>query len=141
MLATAIRNAKALGKGIKHHDRDMSALMARALVIRAPKKQERGSYSLHVQFHKSYNEDFVHYAKGSHTKVTYTKTSRKIGKEVGRTYIPAAIEFGHMSGGTYVPGLKFMRSAAESTRSESFRRVLNELRRGLLREAIKARHQ
>lgn len=140
MLAAAKSNAAALGKGIEHHGRDMSALLAKNIVIKAPRKQKKGSYALHVQMRAGVDE-FVYYRQGSHTKVTYTKSERKIGKTVGRTYIPAAIELGHFSGDTYVPPVPFMRPAAEATQGETIRRFTDTLRTGLLREAIVGRNK
>lgn len=115
MLAAEKNNALSMVGG------RMGRQIAGALQIRAPKRQKRGAYTLNVQL-KSGIEEFVHTAKS--------------GKKF---YIPAAIEYGHLTGDTYVPGIPFGRSAAEATGAEVFRRYGDELRKGLLREAMIAR--
>jgi hypothetical protein len=118
-------NSRASARGLgSEHDEDgvdMSELLARNIVIAAPKRQQPGSYSLHVQMRRNVPE-FVHKSKA--------------GLE---TYIPAAIEYGHMAGDTYVPAIPFLRHAAEATVNERIRVLTNEMRKGILREAIKAR--
>ena len=116
MLSAAKANAGSMIGG------EMGKKIAKALQLRAPKRQKPGTYSLHVQL-KSGIEAFVQTAKG--------------GK---RHYIPAAIELGHMAGDTYVPPIPYLRNAAESTRDETIRRFVAELRKGMLREAIKGRY-
>lgn len=113
----------ARGLGSEHDDDgvDMSELLARNIVIAAPKKQKSGSYSLHVQMRRNVPQ-FVHKSKA--------------GRE---TYIPAAIEYGHMAGETYVPAIPFLRQAAETTINERIRVLTEQMRIGILREAIKGR--
>lgn len=121
MQAAARSSAKGLGS---EHDRDgvdMSELLAKNIVIAAPKKQQPGTYSLHVQMRRGVPA-FVHKSKA--------------GRE---TYIPAAIEYGHMAGDTYVPAIPFLRQVAEQTVNERIRVLSDEMRKGILREAIKGR--
>jgi len=132
MLSAAKANAKSMVGG------EMGKKIAKALQIRAAKEKESGFYSIDVKISRDYNDQFVYYLKGSHTKVNFS--TGKLGKEVGRTYIPAAIEYGHMTGGTYVQPIPYLRNAAESTRDETIRRFVAELRKGMLREAIKGRY-
>ena len=116
LLAATKANARSLVGG------EMGATIAKHLQIRAPKRQRRrGSYSLLVQLRPGIDA-FVHISQS--------------GK---RSYIPAAIEYGHMSGESYVPPIPFAREAAEATRNESMRRFTEEMRIGTLREAIKGR--
>lgn len=131
MLARAQANARSLpraeqrlfvaGKG-GQEDIRMAELIARNIVIAAPKRQHRGSYSLHVQMRRDVPE-FRHKSKA--------------GVE---TYIPAAIEFGHGSdpAGAARP---FMRPAADHTIAETRRILATEMGNGILREAIKGRYR
>lgn len=119
-------NARGAARGLgSEHDSDgvdMSELLAKNIVIATPKRQQPGSYSLHVQMRRDVKE-FVHKAKS--------------GRE---TYIPAAIEYGHMAGNTYVPAIPFLRKAAEQTVRERIAVLSDEMRKGILREAIQRRH-
>lgn len=115
MLAAAKANAVSMVGG------EMGAKLAKALQIRTPKKQVRGTYSLHVQLKA--DEAFIH--------------TSKAGK---KSYIPAAIEHGHMVGGTFVSPIPVIRSAADSTQGETIRRFTAKLKSGLLREAIVKRY-
>ena len=115
MQVSAKANAQALVGGT------MGGLIARSLQVRARRKQKRGSYTINVQF-KAGMDKFIEETKS--------------GK---RHFIPAAIEYGHMAGDTYVPPIPFMREAAESTVNERMRILTEQLRVGTLREAMKAR--
>lgn len=121
MQAAGRSAARALGSEVDSDGVDMSELLAQHIVIAVPRKQQAGSYSLHVQMRAGVSE-FVHVSKAGR-----------------RTYIPAAIEYGHMSGTTYVPAIPFLRQAAEATVNERIRVLTEELRKGILREAIQAR--
>jgi len=121
-MQTAARSA-ARGLGSEHDSDgvDMSELLAKNIVIAAAKKQRPGTYSLHVQMRRDVPE-FVHKSKA--------------GRE---TYIPAAIEYGHMAGNTYVSAIPFLRRAAEATVDERIRVLTDKMRAGILREVIKGR--
>jgi len=121
---------------------EMGSLLAKTLVIKTPRKQYPGKYSLNVQ-HIS-----ISAARKRKRKITIKQSGGKkltvsglwyTSKSGRKTYIPAAIEYGHMSGGTFVPPMPYMRQAAEATQNESMRIFADELRKGLLREAIVAR--
>lgn len=122
LLARAKANARALGHGQSHPGRDMSELLARNTVIAAPRKQNPGSYSLHVQMRKGVAE-FVHKSEA--------------GRE---TYIPAAIEYGHMAGSTYVVARPFLRPVADASTRERIDALSRKLAAGILREAIQGRY-
>jgi hypothetical protein len=121
MQTAARAAARGLGNGVDTDGVDMSELLAKNIVIAAPKKQRSGSYSLHVQMRRDVPE-FLHKSQSNR-----------------ETYIPAAIEYGHMSGGTYVPAIPFLRRAAEATVNERIRVLTDAMRTGILREAIKGR--
>ena len=70
----------------------MAQKIASALTVRAQKKQKKGTYTINV-FIKG-QPDFIHYRKGSFSYL-YNKKGTGHGKTVGRTYVPAAIEYGH----------------------------------------------
>ena len=70
----------------------MAQKISKALTVRAQKKQKKGSYSINVQLKN--DPAFIHYAKGSMSYLRNKKGTGR-GKTVGRTYAPAAIEFGH----------------------------------------------
>lgn len=76
-------NARAIGRGAKGNSRaarraaSMGPLIAKHIVIKAPRKQRPGTYALHVQMRAGVPE-FIHVSESGH-----------------RSYIPSAIEFGH----------------------------------------------
>ena len=113
MVPVAKANARSMVGGA------MGDLIARNIQVRAARKQRRGSYVVNVQIKKGIEG---------------------LRSPTGRQhYIPAAIEYGHMAGPTYVPPIPFKRAAAESTANERMRVFREQLRIGLLREAIKNR--
>ncbi|KPK67834.1 MAG: hypothetical protein AMJ84_12265 [Acidithiobacillales bacterium SM23_46] len=103
----------------------MGALIARHTVLRARKKQRRGSYSMAVRT-KSESEGAPAEFLGE-------------TKEGARYYIPAALEFGHRTPfgpqGHKVGARPFMRPAADTTREQSIRLVSETLRAGILQAA------
>jgi hypothetical protein len=117
LLKKARANAQAMSKaGV------MGPLIAKHIQIRAPKRQRRGSYSLHVQMRPR-------------VEALWRKTKR--GREY---YLPAVIEYGH--GPTKEAMARpFMRPAAQRVQKEQWRLLAQELRTGLLREAIIGRYQ
>jgi len=112
--------ARAKANAVNRVGGTMGALIAKNLVIKAPRRQQKGMYSLHVQLRSGVSE-FVH----------PTKSGR-------RHFIPADIEYGHGSDkeGAARP---YARPATDATREESIRALTRALRTGLLREAIKGR--
>jgi len=125
-------------------DISMAELIARNLEIRSPRRQIRGTYALHVMMRPGV-ADFYHVAQGAHSKVDYAHKNRhgqtvtKRGGVVGLTYIPSAIEYGH-GASKETAARPFMRPASDTTQNERLRRVADELRVGILREAIKGRY-
>jgi len=119
VLRTAKTNASAIVGG------SFGALLSRNIVLRAKKKQQRGTYSVEVRT-RSESEgappEFIH----------TTKSSRKY-------YIPAALEYGHGSNKEQA-ARPFMRPAAKSTEADSRRILERELAGGILREAIQGRY-
>jgi hypothetical protein len=114
-------NARALGHGRSRPGRDMSQLLGAKIVTALPKRRRPGQYTLQVQM------------AGGVPQFHHTSAA---GKE---TYIPAAIEHGHMAGPTYVPPSPFLRPAADATVNARRRILADALRLGILREALKGR--
>lgn len=94
----------------------MGRLLASNLVLRATRRQRRGSYEMQVRT-KSESEgaptEFVH-----------------ITKDGKQHYIPAAIEFGHGSNKEQA-ARPFMRQAADATRGQVLAKFIEQLRRGI----------
>lgn len=95
---------------------NMGGLIAANIILRAVKKQRRGSYGMSLRL-KSKSEgapaEFVH----------VSKTGRP-------TYIPAAIEYGHGSNKEQC-ARPFMRSAADSTRTKVISILVQQLKAGI----------
>ncbi len=102
-------NAKSFVGGL------MGNLIARNIIVRAQKKQRRGSFGVNVML-KSDVDEFVH-----------------ITKKGKRHYIPAAIEWGHGS----VKEISFMRSAWDKTKGGLLRFLLQRIKDLLLIEVKK----
>ena len=115
MQMRARSNARALPRSTRR-DGAMARLLAKHIVIKTPRKQRRGSYSLHVQMRSGV--------------AAFTS---------GKSYIPAAIEYGHGSS-PKAAARPFMRPAATATQRETMRIVSREMANGILREAIKGRY-
>ena len=87
----------------------MGSLIARNLQLRAFKKQKKGSYGMSVKT-KPDIEEFVD----------------------NGAYIPAAIEYGHISpSGGMVAAMPFMRASADTWKSVGLRIVSEELKKGV----------
>ncbi len=136
VLDASKRNARSMVGG------QMGELLAKSLVITAPKRQRPGSYALHVQ-HITLGA-----ARRRKRKITIRQgggrrlTVRGLWHETQsgrRYYLPAVLEYGHVTGSTPVAAVPYRRQAAESTRNESIRLFSRALRTGLLREAMIAR--
>ena len=95
---------------------DMGSLIAKNLAVRAFKKQRKGSYGVSTIIKP--NDKFVYIAK-VHSKYPG-----------GRTYIPAAIEFGHDN----ARPIPFRRNAADSTKNKRVQVIGVKLKEGI--EAI-----
>jgi len=84
----------------------MAQRMAAALQVRAPKRQQKGSYAIHLQFKDA--PGLVSYPKGASSSLSTKVTTGK------RSFIPAAIEYGH--GMTKEASARpFMRPAVDAT--------------------------
>jgi len=105
-------NAKSMVGG------EMGALIGKNVITRAHKKQKRGSYALFTGMRSGVDE-FVHIAKGK------SKYPSK------RTYIPAAIEYGHDN----AAAIPFIRSAVDSKGETAKQITINEIDRGIQQEA------
>jgi len=97
--------------------------IAKALKLRAFKKQKKGNYGMHVSI--DYYEGDVYYITGARSLIN--PATGKRGAERGRYYIPVAIEYGHAfpgrgresGGGKHPPkdvaAKPFMRPALDTT--------------------------
>ena len=84
----------------------MAQKMAAALQVRAPRRQMKGGYAIHLQFKDV--PGLVSYPKGASSSLSTKVTTGK------GSYIPAAIEYGH--GATKEAAARpFMRPAADAT--------------------------
>ena len=99
----------------------MGELLARNLVMAKPRRRPRPGTRTQLMKLDAVVQEFIYEAK-------------RTGK---RSYIPAAIEYGHTTGGTYVPPIPFARTAADASQGEVIRILSEQLRIGLLRASIK----
>jgi hypothetical protein len=100
----------------------MAQKIAKALQVRAPRRQRRGSYSLNVQIRN--DPDFVYYPRGSSSSLTTRKTSGH------RSFIPAAIEYGHGRNKEQA-ARPFMRPASDATVGSRIKILNRELQIGI----------
>ena len=100
----------------------MSEKIAKALQVRAPRRQARGSYSLNVQIRN--DPELTYYPKGSSSSLATRKTTGH------RSYIPAAIEYGHGQNKEQA-ARPFMRPAADATVNSRIRIMTKELAAGI----------
>jgi len=109
----------------------MGALLARNIVLRAPRRQRRETYSLQVRL-KGASEgappEFIHVTK--RTAVSKRGTTYRV-----RHFVPAAIEYGHGSnkGACAMP---FMRGPAKATKDTVLGTMTNNLAKGIEAVAI-----
>lgn len=106
---------------------NMGGLISKALVLRAFKKQKRGSYAMTVRTRSEKEggpKEFVH-----------------ITKDGKRQFIPAAIEWGHAKPGRGgkkgapkdVPAIPFMRNASDANLKKGEKIFVREVKRGVER--------
>jgi hypothetical protein len=103
----------------------MGGLISKALVLRAFKRQRRGSYAMTVRT-KSGPKEFVH-----------------ITKDGRRYFVPAAIEYGHARAGRGgkknapkdVAAIPFMRTASDMNLKKGEKIFAREAKRGIERVA------
>ena len=100
----------------------MGQTLAANLVLRAPRKQRRGGYTLMIRL-KSESE-------GLDPSLIHTS---KDGK---RTFVPAAIEFGHGTNKQQA-ARPFLRPAADVKRKQTIAIVTKEIGRGIDLEMLK----
>jgi len=103
ILSSAKQNAKNMVGGT------MGTLLAAGLVLRAFRKQRKGSFGLNIRL-KAAIQEFIH-----------------IAKDGTRYYIPAAIEYGHDS----AAAIPFMRAAFEADKSKTIVIMHNEIWAGI----------
>ena len=127
MLAKAKMTIKGnLKKGEKQRLKSsMAGKMAKALVVRTG-KAKRGIYLVEALYDKKYNDDFVY-----------------VSKDGKRSYIPAAIEYGHKlvawghRTGKKVAPVPVMRNAWDTKKGEAEIHAMKMIRDGTENEAKK----
>jgi hypothetical protein len=100
----------------------MGAVIAKALQVRAMKKQRQGQYAVQVRHSEKYNDELV----------DTTKDGR-------RHYVPNAIEYGHAApgdarGAKTVPARPYLRPAFDSRKGRATKLVHKTLIDGVERE-------
>lgn len=106
-LSSTKQNARTMVGG------EMGTLLAASLILRAFRKQRRGSYGLNVRL-KTAIQEFIH-----------------IAKDGTQYYIPAAIEYGHDS----AAAIPFMRAALETNKEKTVMIMGREIWKGIKLEA------
>lgn len=89
--------------------------------IRTPRRQQSGTYAMEAAFENAESAGLVHYAQGSHASIAGTRA-----KETGRSFIPAALEYGHGSS-KEAAARPFMRPGFESAQDKTQRTLAAEL--------------
>ena len=117
------RGLSGRGSANKLNDVDMSELIAKSLQIVVGRVKRSGQYYMSVRHSPKYNDVFVHQSAG---------VARPEGKRGGvpsrRTYIPAAIEYGHTApNGTFVPPNPYLRPAFDTNTRKAWRILQREL--------------
>lgn len=114
MLAAAKSRAVSLVGGT------MGKLLASNLVLRATRRQRRGSYEMQVRTRSE--------SEGAPAEFTH------ITRDGTQHYVPAAIEFGHGSNKEQ-SARPFMRQAADATQGQVMSRFIQLLRQGISQAA------
>jgi hypothetical protein len=122
------RNALKIGATSKGDDDiDMMELIASKIKVKAWKRQKDGAYGVGVIL--DHDKRFIHIAKKS-----YSPKVAGAGRSKNRSYIPTAIEYGHIKpDGSFVPGRSFMRKAFDQKKKG----VSEEMANKTLKEAEK----
>lgn len=99
----------------------MGKLIARRIGVSAATRQRPGSYTMYMDVKA--DEEFVH-----------------VSKDGNRSWIPNAIEYGHIArGGGFVPPNPYLRPAFDSKKGEAISIMTREIRDGVVREADRMR--
>lgn len=100
--------------------------------IKIPKRQRAGTYAMDAGFDNTESAGLVYYAKGAHTPITWNakdkhgNTVDKIGAEKGRSFVPAALEYGHGSN-KEAAARPFMRPGVEEAKDKARNTLAVEL--------------
>lgn len=141
IVRSAVRNAqKAMIPTVKGYLAGISKgggmvqRISKALTVRAQKRNPKGTYSVHVTIKP--DPAFVGYSKGSAFSLaeSTTKKGKVYHKQVSgkRSYVPAAIEFGHGKNKEQA-ARPFMRPAADVTISKRIKILSKEVAAGIAR--------
>jgi HK97 gp10 family phage protein len=119
VLAAAKANARSLHTG--EYPGNMAETIAKSLQLRAGRKPKPGSYFVKVQHNPKHDDKLVHHSQGS------------AGGR--RTFIPTAIEYGHVApDGSHVPPKPYIRPALEQNSVAARAAMSADLIRGIERE-------
>ncbi len=110
---------------------NMGMLLAKHAKIIVFGHQRRGSYGIQIGM-KPKVPEFDYYRKGSQTGVDFSGGG-KIGKTTGKSYIPAAIEYGHDN----ARPIPFIRSAWAATKDGDVKIMAKVLRREITKAVNK----
>ena len=101
---------------------EMGGMIAGAIVVRAARKQRRGSYAVNSMIDPKKADVFI-----------------DVSKSGTRNYIPSAIEYGHITAsGGRVAAISFGRTAFESKKARAAQTIESRLLRGIESEASKS---
>jgi len=100
----------------------MAEKIAKALTVRAARRNPRGTYAVNVQLKD--DPTFLRYPLGSFSNLETGKTTGK------RSYVPAAIEYGHGKSKEQA-ARPYMRPAADATESSRIKILADNINKGL----------
>jgi hypothetical protein len=107
---------------------DMGKRIAKALQVRAGKRRIKGSYIFGVSLKK--DDAFIHKTKSR--TVRHKDAAGNIKRVYGSYYIPAAIEYGHVTkAGKFVQPLSYLRSADKSTKEIRIENFSKKVKQGI----------
>ncbi len=118
----------------------LGTLFKKALVIRAWRKQVRGSYGMSVGFNTKKYPELIGYTAGSQSSIATKKFTKGSGR---KHFLPAALEYGHVGPGKADSGAPkvtrpraFMRPAYDYERQTAIRVIETKLWDGI-KEAVR----
>jgi len=114
----------------KQNKGSMAHRMAKNIKLYVRKKKRPGEYSMTVRFKtesEGLDQSLIYYPMGSYSSLKSRKTHGK------RTFIPAAIEFGHGPGRRTQP-LRFFTEGAKRVKGQAIKVFVNKMFAGIARE-------
>lgn len=126
-----VRRIAALPDSGRLDRRSLKLAMLMSFRVRAPRRQKAGTYSMDAVFVDSEAAGLVYYRQGAHSKVAFNAKDRHgnlvdiRGGEVGRTFVPFALEYGHGSNKA-AAARPFMRPGVEAAQTEAARTLATQ---------------